>query len=152
MLRIVNHQSSLIFKGGRRLFKGNFMLGSIGSSFARFPFEFDSWHTYIVCTKKSSQMGDADSVLGPYQSWHHFKALPSMLHTGHKGDTSWNLETFPKCLGKKPSPPLARSRSRDFPEEEFPASLREVPLVWGVHQKWGSSAMRVDVRQSPNTP
>ena len=137
MLRIVNHQSSLIFKGGRRLFKGNFMLGSIGSSFARFPFEFDSWHTYIVCTKKSSQMGDADSVLGPYQSWHHFKALPSMLHTGHKGDTSWHLEAFPKCLGKKPSPPLARDGLRDFPEEEFSPSLREAPLVWGVHRKWG---------------
>ena len=42
MLRIVNQQSSLIFKGVRRIFKGNFMLGSIGSSFARFPFEFDS--------------------------------------------------------------------------------------------------------------
>ena len=116
MLRIVNHQSSLIFKGGRRIFKGNFMLGSIGSSFARFPFEFDSWHTYIVCTKKSSQMGDADSVLGPYQSWHHFKALPSTLHTGYKGDTSWHLEAFPKCLGKKPSPPLARDGLRDFSE------------------------------------
>ena len=127
MLRIVNHQSSLIFKGGRRLFKGNFMLGSIGSSFARFPFEFDSWHTYIVCTKKSSQMGDADSVLGPYQSWHHFKALPSMLHTGHKGDTSWHLETFPKCLGKKPSPPLARDGLRDFPSNNFQHHFAKCP-------------------------
>ena len=63
-----------------------------------------------------SQMGDADSVLGPYQSWHHFKALPSTVHTGYKGDTSWHLEAFPKCLGKKPSPPLARDWLRDFPE------------------------------------
>ena len=52
---------------------------------------------------------------------------------GHMGDTSWHLGAFPKCPGKKPSPPLARSGSRDFPEEEFSPSLREVPLVWGVH-------------------
>jgi len=51
------------------------------------------------------------------------------------GERSWNLGAFPKCLGKKPSHPPARAELRDFPEEEFPALLREVPLVWDVHQK-----------------
>ncbi len=92
-------------------------------------------------------MGDADSVLGPYQSWHHSKALPSTVHTGHRGDRSWHLGAFPKCLGKKPLPPLARAGSRDFPEEEFSPSLREVPLVWGVHRKWGGPLLSVPCRQ-----
>ena len=62
---------------------------------------------------------------------------------GHMGDTSWHLEAFPKCLGEKLSPPLARAGSRDFPEEEFSPSLREVPLVWGVHRKWGGPGVQV---------
>ena len=54
---------------------------------------------------------------------------------GHMGERLRHLGAFPKCIGKKPSPPPARARSRDFPEEKFPALLREVPLVWDVHQK-----------------
>ena len=54
---------------------------------------------------------------------------------GHMGVRSWHLEAFPKCLVKKPSLPLARAELRDFPEGEFSVSLREVPLVWDVHQK-----------------
>ena len=38
---------------------------------------------------------------------------------GHMGDTSWHLEAFPKCLGEKLSPPLARAGSRDFPSNNF---------------------------------
>ena len=51
------------------------------------------------------------------------------------GERLRHLGAFPKCLGKKPSPPPARAGLRDFPEKEFSASLREVPLVWDVHQK-----------------
>jgi hypothetical protein len=54
---------------------------------------------------------------------------------GHMGERLRHLGAFPKCIGKKPSPPPARARSRDFPEEKFSSSLREVPLVWDVHQK-----------------
>ena len=51
------------------------------------------------------------------------------------GERLRHLGAFPKCIGKKPSPPPARAELRDFPEKEFPALLREVPLVWDVHQK-----------------
>ena len=51
------------------------------------------------------------------------------------GERLRHLGAFPKCLGKKPSHPPARAGLRDFREEEFPSSLREVPLVWDVHQK-----------------
>ena len=54
---------------------------------------------------------------------------------GHMGERLRHLGAFPKCLGKKPSHPPARAGLRDFREEEFPSSLREVPLVWDVHQK-----------------
>ncbi len=70
----------------------------------------------------------------------HSRSIPITKVTqvfGHMGDRSWNLEAFPKCLGKKPSPPLARSRSRDFPEEEFSSSLREVPPRLGCPPKVG---------------
>ena len=56
----------------------------------------------LYVQQKFSQMGDADSDLGPYQSWHHSKALLSTVHTGHRGDRSWHLGAFPKCLGKNP--------------------------------------------------
>ncbi len=47
-------------------------------------------------------MGDADSILGPYQSWCYSKALLSTVHTGHRGDRSWYLGAFSKALKTNP--------------------------------------------------